>query len=597
MEQGSPVLMKALLAAIFVLIALMALIALYPGLQQLPLTDQEFTISGNLVSRDTGPGTIYVLAIPLNDSRKLREIETEARPYASQHVAAYTTLIAPGPYRIQVTEPGDYVIYAWKDTNGDGGIDHEDYREPTGWYRTDDYLMPTSVNVAPGRDVAGIDLALIAPTPYPDEELSVSRGSGGGTLKTIKGYPVLHLRGTDEERAYAQGYLVGPQIRDWVEYVLIEFYARSPSLYENDLLPFIRDNFSANDPYIPVADAMIRGMRDSGTSMRIGVLDRDVTREDILAINALYCLAHLRDSIGDRATGERNSIMCSNAVAWGNLTQNDELAGGVIHGKNMDGENDLRKVTVNALLIVATEPEEGSGKMRVVGIDWPGFYGTYNAMNEEGLILVTHSVGYGPNFSAANLLEYSTLYMETLQHCRTIPEAEAYWMSRDMTRTGGWNTAVSMPYKTDPNGTPSVTFESDSYGMAVRRPGVVPPTGIPAILTTNDFYVYTAGGGTEAEAAANGDPAPILPTHYRYRAMNDTLNRFMNEGRSIGTGEMIEILQAASNTTEYRGITEYSYIGYPDTMSFAVAREDLDGKILDASFAEYTAFSFEEVFQ
>jgi hypothetical protein len=595
MEQGSPVLMKALLVAIFVLIALMALTAFYPGLQQLPVMDQEFTISGTLVSRDTDPGTIYVLAIPLNDSRKIREIETEARPYASQHVAAYATLAAPGPYHIQVPEPGDYIIYAWKDTNDDGGIDHEDYLEPTGWYRTGDYLMPTSMNVGPGRDASGINLALIAPTPYPDEELSVSRGSGGGTLKQIKGYPVLQLRGTDEERAYAQGYLVGAQIRDWVEYVLVEFYARSPSLYEDDLLPFIRNNFSANDPYIPVADAMLQGMRDSGTDMRVDALKRDVTRDDILAINSLYCLVHLRDAIEDEETDEKNDIMCSNAVAWGNLTRNDELAGGLIHGKNMDGENDLRKVTVNTLLIVATEPEEGSGNLRVVGIDWPGFYGTYNGMNEEGLILATHSSGSVPNFSATDLLEYSSLYMESLQRCRTIAEAEAYWESRDMTRTGGWNTAVSVPYKTEPE-IPSVTFESDSYGMVVRRPGDIPPTGIPAILTTNDFYVYTAGGGTDAEATADGDPAPILPTHYRYLAMNDTLNQFISEGRSIGTAEMIEILQAASNTTDYCGITEYSYIGYPDTMSFAVAREDLDGKILDASYANYTAFSFEEVF-
>ncbi|MCM2465678.1 hypothetical protein DIC75_05015 [Methanoculleus sp. CWC-02] len=587
--------MKALLAAIFVLIALMALIAFYPGFQQLPLTDKEVTISGTLVSEDRDPGTIYILALYPVVLQKIREVETEVQPYASRHVVAYTTISAPGSYSIRVPKPGEYFLYAWKDTNGDGGIDHEDYLEPAGWYRTDDYLLPTSVDVTDGNDVSGIDLTLLAPTPYPDEELSVSRGSGGGTLKTIKGYPVLQLRGTDEERAYAQGYLVGPQIRDWVEYVLIEYYARSPSLYENDLLPFIRDNFSANDPYIPVADAMIQGMRDSETSMRIDVLKRDITRDDILAINALYCMVHLRDAILNEEKGEPGSPMCSNAVVWGNLTRNDELSGGLIHGKNMDGENDLRKVTVNTLLIVATEPEEGSGKMRVVGIDWPGFYGTYNAMNEEGLILVTHSVGYGPNFSATDLLEYSTLYMETLQHCRTIPEAEAYWMSRDMTRTGGWNTAVSVPYKTDPNETPSVTFESDSYGMAVRRPGDVPPTGIPAILTTNSFYTYNAR--PDAEATADGGPGSILPTHYRYIAMNDTLNRFINEGRSIGTPEMIEILRAASNSTSYSGATEYSYIGYPDTMSFAVAREDLERKILDASYAEYTAFSFEEVFQ
>ena len=599
MERRRSLLITVILAAICILTALIAWMALYPGLPQPPASDSGVAISGTLVSRDTGPGKIYILALYPVVLQKIREMETEAQPYTSEHVVAYTTLAAPGPYRIQVPEPGDYIIYAWQDTNGDGGINHEDYLEPTGWYRTDNYLLPANVGVTDGRDVAGINLTLIAPTPYPDEERSISRGNGGGTLKWIKGYPVLQLRGTDEERGYAQGYLVGPQIRDWVEYVLIEYYARSPSLYENNFLPFIRNNFSANDPYIPVADAMLQGMRDSGTSMHIDVLNRDIKCEDIVAINSLYCLvllrdAPLRETIPDEETDEPESLMCSNAVVWGNLTQNSELSGGLIHGKNMDGENDLRKVTVNTLLIVATEPEEGSGSMRLVGIDWPGFYGTYNAMNEEGLILATHSsTGADPDLGATDLLEYSSLYMETLQHCRTIPEAEAYWKSRNMTRTGGWNTAISVPSKADPDGTPSVTFESDSYGMGVRKPGDIPPTGIPAVLTTNNFYIYNPKTG----AAANEDPAPILPTHYRYIAMNDTLNRFINEGRSIGTTEMIEILRSASNSTSYSGATEYSYIGYPDTMSFAVAREDLERKILDASYANFTLFSFEEVFQ
>jgi hypothetical protein len=215
-------------------------------------------------------------------------------------------------------------------------------------------------------------------------------------------------------------------------------------------------------------------------------------------------------------------------------------------------------------------------------------------MNEEGLILATHSsTGADPALGATDLLEYSSLYMETLLHCRTIAEAEAYWNSREMTRTGGWNTAISEPLKADPGGIPSVTFESDSYGMAVRIPGDIPPAGIPAILTTNNFYLYDPKTG----AAADENPAPILPTHYRYIAMNDTLNRFINEGRSIGTAEMIEILQSASNSTSYSGATEYSYIGYPDTLSFAVSREDLERKILDAPYANFTEFSFEEVFQ
>jgi len=589
MVRRNSVLITVILAAIIILIVLFAGVALYSGFQHPLAGETEVTISGNLSSRETGPGTIYVLALYPVVLQKIREMETEAHPYESEHVVAYTTLDAPGPYSVRVPGPGEYIIYAWKDKNGDGGINHEDYLEPTGWYRTKDYLLPASVDVTSGRNASGIDLTLIAPTPYPDGERSVSRGNGGGTLKTIKGYPVLQLLGTDEERAYAQGYLVGPQIRDWVEYVVIEYYARSPTLYGEKLLPFIRNNFSANAPYVAAVDEMIRGMQDSGTDMYIDVLERNVTSSDIMAINSLYALVLMRDSIQKEQTAQKNSPLCSNAVVWGSLTENEELAGGVIHGKNMDGENDLRKVTVNTLLIVATDPEDG---MRIAGVDWPGFYGTYNAMNEEGLILATHSsTGADPALDATDLLDYSSLYMETLLRCRSITEAEAYWKSREMTRTGGWNTAISEPLKVDPDGVPAVTFESDSYGMAVRMPGDIPPTGIPAILTTNNFYIYNPRTGTE------GDPAPILPTHYRYIAMNDTLNRFISEGRNIGTAEMIEILQSASNSTSYRGTTEYSYIGYPDTLSFAVSREDLERKILDASYANFTRFSFEEVFQ
>lgn len=590
MVQRNSVLMTVLLAAIVILVALMVWIVSYPDDAQPLVNGSEAIISGTLYSRDTGPGITYILAVQPAGFQKLRELATETQPYASQHVAAYTTLAAPGPYRVQVPAPGKYILYAWRDENGDGGINHEDYLEPTGWYHADDYLKPAKVHATAGRETTGIDITLISPTPYPPEEMSISRGSGGGTLKKIKGYPVLHLWGTDEERGYAQGYLVGPQIRDWTEYVLLEFYAESPSLYETVLLPFIRSNFRANDRYVPVADAMLLGMRDSGTEMRIDALNRNITRDDILAINSLYALVLLKDAVYEIESGSE-SILCSNAVVWGNLTQNPEISGGLIHGKNMDGENDLRKVTVNTLLIVATEPEEGSGNMRVVGIDWPGFYGTYNGMNEAGLIMVTHSSDPTIDFSATDMLEYSSLYMESLQCCRTIPETQAYWESRNMTRTGGWNTAISVPYRADPNRIPSVTFESDSYGMAVRKPGDIPPTGIPAILTTNDFHVYT-GADPEVTTVADGPQAPVSPTCHRYIAMNETLNRFISGGRSIGTAEMIEVLQSAAN-----GTTEYSYIGYPDTLSFAVAREDLENRILDAPYANFTTFSFEEVFQ
>jgi len=60
---------------------------------------------------------------------------------------------------------------------------------------------------------------------------------------------------------------------------------------------------------------------------------------------------------------------------------------------------------------------------------------------------------------------------------------------------------------------------------------------------------------------------------------------------------MIEILRAASRTAQYSGITEYSFIGYPDRGEFALAKEDLVNKILEAPYTTFTTFTFGEVFQ
>lgn len=48
----------------------------------------------------------------------------------------------------------------------------------------------------------------------------------------MKGYPVLQLWGTPEERAYAYGYLCAPQIRYWIDYVLIESFMQSLAEYD-----------------------------------------------------------------------------------------------------------------------------------------------------------------------------------------------------------------------------------------------------------------------------------------------------------------------------------------------------------------------------
>lgn len=536
------------------------------------------SISGEIIAPGNWTAPVYILAIPYEHRGKLRKIEIEVSPLRSPYVAAYTSTTGMGTYTITGLPDGDYILWAWMDKNLNGGVEHQNFAEPVGWYQSESNLAANKLTIANKGNLSGINIQLYQPTPFPVAETRVTVVTGGGLLKTIKGNKTLVLWGTGQERAKAMGLLLAPQIMDWINFVLIENYARSADYYENKFLPVIRKNLWGLTKYTSELQAVLDGMRESGTSLYSFRLKRDITVDDLKGVNSFYTLP-MTMIYGSSA--ETSIPSCSSTVVWGDRTDNTELARGLIHGKNMDGENDLRKITVNDLLIVAVDPSE-AGLQRAVAINWPGFIGMDMGMNESGLILAPHSAASAPDWNKTDMLDNDLIYRETLQTTSTPQAAWSYWQNPGTTRVGGFNTAISGPYLTAVD-YPSLTLETDSNGGAARDPLFMVPQDGYSILTTNAFYKY---GGHSSPAADD----------YRYWAMLNKLNDFASEDRTIGTPEMIEILRAASRTKQYDGVTEYSFIGYPDAMKFALAKEDLVGKILEASYATYVLYDFDEVF-
>lgn len=536
-------------------------------------------------------GDIYVVAVKKNDRGQIRNMETEAYPYKSQYAAGYQRLTGQGIYYISGLELGEYAIWAYMDIGGDGGVNHYNFADPVGWFQTSANLKLPVVTVKKGGVTENTNVILYQPVPFDDEEQSVVYGNGGGNLKKLKGNHVLHIRGTPEERAYAIGFLCAQQIMDWLNFVVIEHYCTSTDFYENDFIPSVKAQMGGlYDKYANELDALLTGMSGSSSGIYSFRLKRNLNRDDLAGINSFYFLANTL-IFGPSPNIQKPS--CSSAVLWGDKTANTELNGGLIHGKNMDGENDYRKITVNDLLIVAVEPES-SNTQRFIGINWPGFIGADMGMNESGLVLAPHSVLSRPDWNKTNMLGYDLLYRETLETSATPQEAWNYWSNTSTTRTGGFNTAVSGKYLTSTN-YPSLTFEVDSYGGETRNPVFMTPVSQYDILTTNTFFKYQ---GVNPKALFPGSyHASIEADNYRYKAMLEKINEFENEGQTIQTEQMIEILQAASRTKQYNGITEYSFIGYPDNGSFALAREDLINKVLEACYATFSTYTFDELFQ
>jgi len=111
-------------------------------------------------------------------------------------------------------------------------------------------------------------------------------------------------------------------------------------------------------------------MKASGYSLYINELKRDFNRTDLLAVNAFI--------------ESRTPTHCTQFGFW-----DYPYLGEIISGRNMDGETDIRKVTVSHFLIFAVDP--GSPKYKFISFMWPGFIGTSSGFNETGLYIMENA--------------------------------------------------------------------------------------------------------------------------------------------------------------------------------------------------------------
>lgn len=137
-----------------------------------------------------------------------------------------------------------------------------------------------------------------------------------------------------------------------------------------------------------------------------------------------------------------------------------------------------------------------------------------------------------------------------------------------------------------------------SYGGTLRTLPDFAPADPCCILTTNNYYAYQGTAPYQAAVSkVHGYHSTVEEHDYRFQDMLGLIAQYKDQNRAVGTREVIELLRAASTSKEYSGPTEFSIIWYPNSMEFALAKEDLVRKILDAPFTIYNRFTFDEVFR
>ncbi|MEO6597417.1 MAG: hypothetical protein ABIP94_21960, partial [Planctomycetota bacterium] len=313
------------------------------------------SLRGKVRVEGTSHGLVHVELRRLRERAEGTSEDFDPRTLHARRADASILAGPDGAFAID-TAAGSYAVFAFVDVNGDGTWTPA-VPEPCGW------LLRVDV---PHRDAEDLQLTLRAPMPLPKAD----RVLANGALRWQRGYPIVQLHGDPAERGHAHGELLAAQIVDFFRFYVLQDRLGSANAYR-EFAAFLDRAFVWPEPFLREIDGVLAGMHDSGANLKLAELGRDFGRTELLAINAYIETRAMRSS-------------CTQFVCWGERTAGTDVGGGTIAGRNMDGECDLRRVTVSHFVMFAVTPSE-PGQKRYVSMMWPGFVGTLSGFNEAGV--------------------------------------------------------------------------------------------------------------------------------------------------------------------------------------------------------------------
>eukprot|EP00239_Pterosperma_sp_CCMP1384_P008903 CAMPEP_0197866158 /NCGR_PEP_ID=MMETSP1438-20131217/44063_1 /TAXON_ID=1461541 /ORGANISM="Pterosperma sp., Strain CCMP1384" /LENGTH=477 /DNA_ID=CAMNT_0043484705 /DNA_START=1151 /DNA_END=2581 /DNA_ORIENTATION=- len=451
-----------------------------------------------------------------------------------------------------------------------------------------------------GRDPDGasypindVNVILKSPHLMPKEASDPITGSYLHRSSRLKA-TIVHLQGTAYERGYAHGLMLAPQIMDMVNLFLLEDRVQSLAFYQEEMIPTLGAQVRLTPQLEDGIKGMLAGMRASNHSL-LTPLAREVEAVDLVALNS-YETALATTAGGSSAGAEVQGMAgvagpgpssCSQFVFWGDAVSQEELRGGTIAGRNMDGENDLRKLTVNNFVIFVEKPSE-DGLQPIVHFMWPGFLTVSSGFNAQGRYLMENSGCNPPGRPSM----FMPLKRDVIHHLLLNSSLPADISPGDMEQaildyrgqeggscSDGCLFVHALPYQasSDPNLTAGFVYEGDRYGGMMRRPNEVAPHTSQGIMVTNHYFKYHASeldplhcNGIEASFSS-------LARYFTGSSKVAAWTRLPG-GLGVGSREMKELLQSVDH-----GTTEHSVIFKPNDMSFEVAVASPNG-LWDAAY-------------
>jgi hypothetical protein len=442
-------------------------------------------------------------------------------------------------------------------------------------------------------------------TPLDQFTHSVSHGSLQPMPGSAPGH-LLKLSGSPYERGFAHGYLLAPQIIDWLVFYLLETNMGNSTAWYNTFSQWWLNNQFVPEAYAQEVTGMLDGMkRASGDfffSLYVDELSRDFDITDIYVINA-----YLEATPGNSAltpgpfVGSPKKPACSQFVIWG------KNQAGTIAGRNMDGECDPAPsfITTNDFIVMAVAGDE---EKRFISFMWPGHIGGLSLINEDGLFLMLNcgSMGFGPVVKNLTGIEvFMRTVVSTMSAADASPAGIKAITDQFKSAGGGISGAGSVIVFARPSTNrssnedpPGFVLETDRFGSVLRVPNSDEPS---FVAQTNHFIKY----GVNTSSDPSSDPLspwlnfglpivePGVSSFWRLEAILEHMRSRKRVGLAADLSDAQSILQRASH-----GSTEHSVGFSPDTLTFSigVARPEITGA-WDAPYESWHTFTFEEIFR
>ncbi len=261
-----------------------------------------------------------------------------------------------------------------------------------------------------------------------------------GSLETVEGLRVLKLWGTAEQRGFAHGYLVGADLVQTFEGVVLNaFVVDSPADYETKVRGGLLKRLRFSPDHRAELEGMLRGITEAVgvPATNLEQLGRNLDVQDLMALNSL---------------ADWYPFACSSFSAWGELTESGQM----ITARNLDfGAMPGLEAQV---LIAYLEP--GTGRQPWVSLAWPGTIGAYTAMNAEGVTISMHDAPPARSEAAGACVPRSLVLREAIETARAATAvADVKRVLVKSPAMMGNNIHVSSPYTGQKD--PAAVFEYD----------------------------------------------------------------------------------------------------------------------------------------